>query len=174
MRAYIVRRLIAGVLILLVLSIVVFIMLRIVPGNPGNLRCPIGSPPSCYEEVRRELGLDKPYTVQYLKWLKGIVTGDLGTAAFSKRPVIDGIQQRLPVTLELLIITVLITVAIGVPFGVISALYRNSAADYAVRVTAVLGLSVPAFWVATMVILVPSELWSYAPPIGRTVSSFDD
>jgi len=174
MRAYIIRRLITGLFILFVLSVVVFAMLRIAPGDPGRFRCPIGSPPSCYEEVRRELGLDKPYPVQYLKWIKGVVTGDLGTAAFSKRPVIDGIQQRLPVTLELLIITVLITVAIGVPFGVISALYRNSPADYAVRVTAVLGLSVPAFWVATLVIMVPNEMWGYAPPLGRTVSFFDD
>lgn len=174
MRAYIIRRLIAGVLILLVLSIVVFIMLRIAPGDPGRWRCPIGSPPECYEEIRKELGLDKPYPIQYLKWLKGIVTGDLGTAAFSKRPVIEGIKQRLPVTGELLIITVLVTAMVGVPFGVVSALYRNSPADYAVRVTAVLGLSVPAFWVATLVILVPNELWGYAPPFGRTVDFFDD
>src|SRR3990172_701701 len=174
MRAYIIRRLITGLFILFVLSVVVFAMLRIAPGDPGRFRCPIGSPPSCYEEVRRELGLDKPYPGQYLKWIKGVGTGDLGAAAFSKRPVIEGIQQRLPVTLELLIITVLITVAIGVPFGVISALYRNSPADYAVRVTAVLGLSVPAFWVATLVIMVPNEMWGYAPPLGRTVSFFDD
>jgi len=174
MRAYIVRRLLTGILILFVLSVVVFLMLRITPGDPSNRICPIGSPPACRDAVRKEVGLDDPYPVQYLRWVEGVLTGDLGKAYFSGRPVTEAIKQRFPVTLELLIIDVLVTVAIGVPFGIISALYRNSPADYFVRVTAVLGLSVPAFWVATMVIMVPSELWGYAPPLGRAISFFDD
>jgi len=173
-RAYIARRLLTGVLILFVLSVAVFLLLRLAPGDPGQYRCPIGSPPGCIEEVRRELRLDDPYVVQYLRWVKGVVTGDLGEANFSGRPVIEAIKQRIPVTLELLIITLLITVAIGFPFGIVSALYRNSPADYVVRVMAVLGLAVPGFWVGTMVIMVPSELWGYAPPLGESISFFDD
>ena len=174
MRAYIVRRLLTGILILVALSAVVFLLLRLAPGDPGQFRCPIGSPAGCREAVREELGLNDPYAVQYLTWVKGVLTGDLGEAHFSGRPVSEAIQQRLPVTLELLIITILITIAIGIPFGIVSALYRNSFADFSVRITAVLGLAVPAFWLATLVIMVPSELWGYAPPLGRTISFFDD
>jgi peptide/nickel transport system permease protein len=174
LRAYIIRRLLTGILVLFVLSVVVFLLLRLAPGDPAQLRCPIGSPPGCIEAVREELGLNDPYVTQYLTWVKGVLTGDLGKANFSSRPVSESLQQRLPVTLELLIITVLMTVAIGVPFGIISALYRNSLADFFVRIAAVLGLAVPSFWLATMVILVPSELWGYAPPLGRTISFFDD
>jgi len=173
-RTYIIRRLLTGVLVLFVLSVVVFLLLRLSPGDPSQFRCPIGSPAGCREAVRKELHLDEPYVEQYVRWVQGVLTGDLGEAHFSGRPVTEAIQQRLPVTLELLIITVLMTVAIGVPFGIISALYRNSPADFGVRVTAVLGLAVPNFWLATLVIMVPSELWGYAPPLGRTISFFDD
>ena len=174
MRDYVIRRLLTGILVLFVLSVVVFLLLRLAPGDPAQFRCPIGSPPGCREAVREELGLNDSYFVQYLTWVKGVLTGDLGKAHFSGRPVSEAIQQRLPVTLELLIITVLMTLVIGVPFGIISALYRNSPADFGVRVTAVLGLAVPNFWLATLVIMVPSELWGYAPPLGRTISFFDD
>ena len=174
MRAYIIRRLLTGVLILFVLSVVVFLLLRLTPGDPSQRQCPIGSPPACREAVRKQLHLDDPYVVQYVRWMQGVLTGDLGEAQFSGRPVIESIKQRIPVTLELLIITMLVTVAIGFPFGIVSALYRNSPADYVVRVTAVLGLAVPGFWVGTMVIMVPSELWGYAPPLGESISFFDD
>jgi peptide/nickel transport system permease protein len=174
MRAFIIRRLITGVFILFVLSVVVFLLLRIAPGDPANMRCGIGAPAGCIEAERERLGLNDPYVVQYFDWMKGVLTGDLGDSYVTRRPVIEAIQQRFPVTLELLIITILATVAIGVPFGVVSALYRNSAPDYVVRVAAVLGLAVPNFWLATLVILVPLELWQYAPPFGGAIDFFDD
>ena len=174
MQAYIIRRLIVGAGILLVLSVVVFLMLRIAPGDPAKLRCGLGGTPECVAAVRAELGLNDPYPIQYFTWLGDVVTGDLGNATFTNRPVIDSLLQRLPVTLELLIITILVTVAVGIPFGVISALFRNSPVDYGVRVSAVLGLSVPNFWLATLVLLIPLQLWGYAPPLGVTVSFFDD
>ncbi|MGB2695529.1 MAG: ABC transporter permease [Dehalococcoidia bacterium] len=174
MQAYIIRRLLSGIIILLVLSLVVFVLLRLAPGDPAKLRCGIGAKPACFEAVRAELGLDKPLAVQYFSWLGDVVTGDLGTATFSKKPVLDSLKQRLPVTVELLIITILVTVVIGIPFGVISALYRNGPGDYFVRLTAVFGLAVPSFWVATLVLIIPLELWGYAPPLGRTVGFFDD
>lgn len=174
MRAYIIRRLITGVFILFILSVVVFLLLRIAPGDPANLRCGLDCPPERREAIRDNLGLNDPYPVQYLDWMGDVVTGDLGISNVNQQPVVEALKQRLPVTVELLIITILFTVAVGVPFGIISALYRNSAADFGVRVSAVLGLSVPNFWVATMVLLVPLELWGYAPPLGRTVGFFSD
>lgn len=174
MRAYIIRRLIIGVFTLFILSVVVFLLLRVAPGDPGKLVCGIGAPPECIEAVRDRFGLNDSYPVQYFSWIQDVITGDLGVSYFNNQAVIEAIQQRLPVTLELLIITILITVAIGIPFGVISAIYRNSPADYGVRISAVMGLSVPNFWVATMVLLIPLELWGYAPPLGRAISFFDD
>jgi peptide/nickel transport system permease protein len=174
MRAFIIRRLITGVFILFALSVVVFLLLRIAPGDPANMHCGIGAPAGCIEAERERLGLNDPYPIQYFNWMKGVVTGDLGDSYVTRRPVIEAIQQRFPVTLELLTITILATVAIGVPFGVISALYRNSPSDYAVRLTAVLGLAVPNFWLATLVIMVPAENWGYAPPLGGAISFFSD
>ena len=174
MRAYIVRRLLSGVLILVILSVAVFLLLQLAPGDPGQFRCGIGAPPECIQAVRDELGLDDPLYERYFAWLGDIVTGDLGEAQFSGKPVIESLREKFPVTIELLILTVFVTAAVGIPFGVISALFRNSPADYGVRLTAVMGLSVPNFWVATMVILIPLAIWQYAPPFGRTVGFFDD
>ncbi len=173
MRAYIIRRLITGVFILFILSVAVFLLLRVAPGDPAKLRCPL-----CQEEqiqgLREQMGLNDPLPVQYLRWLGDLVQGDLGVSNVNQQPVIDAIKQRLPVTIELLIITVLVTVVVGVPFGIVSAIYRNSPLDYAVRVSAVLGLSIPGFWLATLLLLIPNELWGYAPPLGYTVHFFDN
>lgn len=150
-----------------------FLLLRIAPGDPAQLRCPF-----CEQEqldaIREELGLNDPYYVQYFHWMGDVLTGDLGTSTFNQQPVMDALKQRLPVTLELLVITILVTLVLGIPFGIISAIYRNSPADFGVRIGAVLGLAVPNFWVATLVLLIPLELWGYAPPLGRTVDFFDN
>lgn len=190
MRAYIIRRLISGVVILFILSIVTFLLLRVVAGDSADLLCGLACDEKGIEQFREKLGLNDPYFPisltseppfvefsrenQYTTWIKDLLTGNLGSAAINQKPLIDTMQQRLPVTIELLIITVIITIAIGVPFGVISALYRNTFGDYAVRVTAVLGLALPSFWVATLVIYFPSQWWGYAPPFGGMISFFDD
>ncbi len=175
MRAYIIRRLLLGVIILFILSIAVFVMLRIGPGDPALARCGmIECTPERLEAYHEKLGLNDPYVAQYLKWLGDVVTGDLGVSNFNQQPVIEALRERLPVTLELVIITLMFTTVIGISFGVISAVYRNTIADYVVRVTAVLGLSVPNFWVATLVLLIPLDLWGYAPPLRSNISFFDD
>ena len=190
MRAYIIRRLISGVVILFILSIVVFLLLRVVAGDSADLLCGLACDEKGLEQIREKLGLNDPYfpvsltkdapfvefsgANQYATWIKDLLTGNLGAAAINQKPLIDTMQQRLPVTLELLIITSILTVAVGLPFGVISALYRNSLGDYAVRVTAVLGLAVPSFWVATLVIYFPSQWWGYSPPFGGAISFFED
>ncbi|HYM13946.1 MAG TPA: ABC transporter permease [Dehalococcoidia bacterium] len=187
MQTFIIRRLLIGVVVLFVLSIAVFTLLSIVPGDPARERCGLSCQANQIQAIRHQLGLDKPrFPVdvtggpplfiqfhsksQYGDWLKGVVTGDLGTSTYFYQPVTSAIRQRLPVTLELMILTMIFTVFVGIPFGVISAVFRNSPADYLVRVTAIFALSVPSFWVATLVLIVPVTLWGYAPPLGRTVS----
>ena len=190
MRTYVIRRLLSGVLIMIILSLVVFILLRILAGNQAALHCGFNCTPAGIKSAEHTLGLDKPYFPieagrgapfvslhadnQYLTWLKDLATGHLGNATVNQKPILETMRHRLPVTLELLIITIMFTIAIGIPFGVISALYRNSAADFTVRLAAVLGLAVPAFWVGTLVIFIPSQLWHYSPPFGRSISFFND
>ena len=174
MRAYIIRRLLLGVGTLFILSVAVFVMLRIAPGDPAVIRCGLACTDTRLEAIRGQLGLDDPYHIQYFNWLGDVVTADLGEASFSGKPVVDSLVERLPVTVELLIITILVTAVVGISFGVISAVYRNSAVDYGVRVAAVLGLAVPNFWVATLVLIVPLTLWGYAPDLGGAISFFDD
>jgi peptide/nickel transport system permease protein len=190
MRAYIIRRLISGVIVVFLLSLLVFLLLRILPADPAAQRCGFNCTPEGIQQARELLGLNKPYfpielssdppfisfhsDSQYTAWMKDLATGHLGIANLSQKPLLETMQQRLPVTVELLIITMLFTILIGIPAGVISALYRNSPGDYVVRFVAVLGLAIPAFWVATLVIYIPSELWGYSPPFGGYVSFFED
>jgi peptide/nickel transport system permease protein len=174
MRAYIIRRLLSGVVILFILSLLVFVLLRVVGGDQAAVRCGFSCTPESIAAAREELGLNDPYPVQYVTWLKDLATGHLGIASLDQKPILETMRHKLPVTLELLIITVLLTVAVGVPFGIISALYRNSISDYSVRLLAVLGLAVPSFWVGTLVIFLPSEWWGYSPPFGVSISFFDD
>ncbi len=190
MLSYISRRLLSGVLILFILSLVVFVLLRVVAGDKAATLCGLQCTPEGIKQIKHILGLDRPYFPigfrgglpfvlfhadnQYVNWIKDLATGHLGNGNVNQQPIIDTIRHRLPVTLELLIITVMFTVAIGVPAGVISALYRNSIGDHVVRVAAVLGLAVPIFWVATLVIYFPSQWWGYAPPFGRSISFFQD
>lgn len=190
MRAYILRRLISGVVILFLLSIITFLLLRVV-GGAGAIPCGFSCTPEGIEQARETLGLNDPYFPievdisdppfvsfhsenQYFTWIKDLATGHLGNANLSQKPVFDTMKQRLPVTLELLIITVILLVVTGIPAGIVSALYRNSLGDLAVRFFAVLGLAVPSFWVGTLVIFLPSEWWGYSPPFGGAVSFFDD
>lgn len=186
MERYIARRLFSALVILFALSIVVFILLRIA-GDPGDNICPFCPEPQ-REALREQLGLNDPYfpaslgvtppylrlhaESQYGNWVEQLATGRLGED-LHQAPVAPELQRRLPVTLELLIIAFLTTAVLGVALGVISAVYRNSPADYIVRVGSVLGLAVPGFWVATLVLLIPLQLWSYAPPLTHAVSFLD-
>ncbi len=191
MQRYIARRLLQAVVILFVLSIAVFVLLRVAPGSdPARLRCGLACTEARYQALREQMGLDEPLfpvTVkltdapfvqfnspsQYGTWTNQLVTGSLGRD-WNGATVAGELERRLPVTGELLIITFITTVAVGIPFGIVSAVYRNSPSDYGVRFGAILGLAVPNFWVATMVILLPMQFWGYAPPLTDAVSFFDD
>jgi len=174
MRAYIVRRLLLSVLVLILISVGVFWLLRLGPGDVAEIALGQGASQGQVEAMRQHLGLNEPIHLQYFRWMGQILRGDLGSSAISGTPVASELTSRLPVTAELLIITLLVTVAIGIPSGVISALYRNSPVDYAVRVAATIGLSLPVFWAATLVIILPNQWWGYSPPLGRTVGFFHD
>lgn len=174
MLAYIVRRLLMAASILFLLSVVVFALLRIGPGDPALTGLGTTATPEQVAATRAEMGLDEPYLVQYLDWLSGMVRLDFGTSVLTRTDITEEFKSRLPVSLQLMVMTLFWTVAVGVPFGVISATRQNSAADYAVRLVAILGLSVPSFWVATLVLLIPAQWWGYAPPLDGNVSLLHD
>ena len=174
MRAYIVRRLLLSAVVLALISVGVFWLLRLGPGDIAQVALGQGASQEQVGAMREHLGLNEPIYLQYFRWIGQVLRADLGESAISGTPVASELTSRLPVTAELLIITLLVTVAIGIPAGVVSALYRNSPIDYTVRVAATIGLSLPVFWVATLVILLPNQWWGYSPPLGRTVGFFDD
>jgi peptide/nickel transport system permease protein len=171
---YIARRVIQSIVMLVALSILVFLLLRIAPGaDPARIRCGLTCTDTRYQAIRQEMGLDDSYFSQYMHWAKQVVTGSLGHD-WNGGTVAAEMRRRLPVTLELMVITIIATIAIGIPFGMLSALYRNSPIDFLVRFGAALGLAVPSFWIATLVLLVPLKYWGYAPPITKTISFFDN
>jgi peptide/nickel transport system permease protein len=170
---YIIRRLLMAVLIVWIISVAVFVILRLSPGDPALLQQGINATPEKVAAVRQELGLDKPLVVQYLDWMGSILRGDLGYSVLSQTSVTHEFRTRIPITLQLMIMTIGWVVLIGIPLGIISAMKRNSPLDYGVRLLAVFGLSMPAFWVATLVLMVPAQVWGYAPPLGEQVALFD-
>ncbi len=191
MQTFILRRILGGIVILIILSVTVFALLRIVPGDPAIRICQLNCGPGQIDAIHHQLGLDKPYfpvsvdltspkfvtfntDSQYWKYAKGVLTFDLGTSNVDHKPVFPTVRKRLPVTLELMVLTLIFTVVVGIPFGIVSAIFRNSIPDYFVRLTAIFGLAVPVFWVATLVLIIPIALWNYAPPIGRYVGITDD
>jgi peptide/nickel transport system permease protein len=171
---YIVRRLVMAVGILWFISIGVFVLLRVSPGDPALLQQGINATPEKVAAVHKELGLDRPMPVQYVSWLGQMLRGDLGKSVLTQTSVTHEFRARFPVSLQLMAMTLAWIVLIGIPLGIISATRRNSIIDYVVRLFAIIGLSVPAFWVATLVLIIPAQMWGYAPPLGKQIPLFDD
>lgn len=172
MQRYVIRRLLLAVVIVWFISVAVFVLLRLSPGDPALLQQGINATPERVAATRRELGLDDPLVVQYLEWMGRIVRGDLGYSVLRQTSVTEEFLQRFPISLQLMLMTLAWVVLIGIPFGIISATRRNSPLDYLVRLAAIVGLSVPSFWVATLVLMLPAQLWGYAPPLGERISFF--
>jgi len=171
---YIVRRLLQAALILIFLSIAVFVLLRLGPGDPALLQQGLNATPARIAAVHRELGLDKPLPVQYLDWVGQMLRGNLGVSVLTQTSVTSEFRARFPVSFELMLFTIFWTIVLGIPFGVISAMRRNSGIDYGVRLFAIIGLAFPGFWIATLVLLIPAQQWGYAPPLDKTISIFHD
>jgi len=171
-RTYIAKRLVIAGVTLLGMSLLLFVLMRLAPGNITDI---IFESAGYVDEADRhrleaELGIDKPLIVQYGRWLGDLVRGELGKSYRYDLPAWDVIKPRLPVTLELAVLSMGFSVLLGVPFGVISAVRRGRPLDYALRVISLAGLSMPAFWLAMIIILalVRSFGWipsmTYVPP----------
>ena len=118
------------------------------------------------EQIREALGLNEPLYVQYWVWISGFVRGDWGDSLFTKRPVFDDFKQKAMVTFELVILSQIIAIAIGLPAGVLMALKQDSKMDYTVRIASLAGLSVPSFWSATLLLVAGAYFFRWSPPLG--------
>jgi peptide/nickel transport system permease protein len=164
MRTYVLRRVTLIIPTIFLVSIVVFALIRAIPGDVVTLMLQDSKDPQQAEQLRQQLGLDKPVVVQYGIWLGHAVQGDLGTSLWTKNSVGGEISRALPVTLELAIISMLIASLLAIPFGLISALMQNRFPDYLVRVISITGLSIPNFWLGTLLIMLPAIWFRWSPP----------
>ncbi|GBD11404.1 Dipeptide transport system permease protein DppB [bacterium HR23] len=169
MRQYVLRRGLFVIPTLVMVTIVVFLMLRFLPGDVVHQMLEGYAYAPTVEALRRELGLDKPLLVQYATWIRDIFRGDLGHSLWTKQPIVQEFARRFPVTLELAILTILVSVVVGVGIGVLSAIRQDSWADYGGRVFAIAMLAIPYFWLAVLVVVLPSiylrwtPVWTYVP-----------
>ncbi|MCM2293154.1 ABC transporter permease [Allorhizobium sp. BGMRC 0089] len=167
----VVRRLVSVVMVLFVLSLMIFALARVVPGDPARMALGPAASQQQVEALRRQMGLDQPVIVQYGRYLAHAVTGDFGQSLVSNRPVLDDIRSFLPATLELVIVTVLIDLVIAIPLGVITARHRNGLIDVFGRLFSLIGVTVPSFLFAIGLQLFAARFLSGWPLLGRV--SFD-
>ena len=164
MRPYVVRRLALAVPTLVLVSVIVFSIMRLMPGDvvirmvEGHAYAPT------VEALRQELGLDRPAYVQYVEWVSGILLrGDFGNSYWTRQPILEEFVQRFPVTLELALLTILSSVVIGILVGIVSAVRQDTVSDYVGRVLAILALSIPYFGLAVLVVVLPSIYFKWTP-----------
>jgi peptide/nickel transport system permease protein len=167
MGKYILRRLIMLVPTLIGMSLLIFLMLRLLPGDILDIIA--GTDAQVSEEqmqkLREAMGLADPIPVQYIKWLGDILRGDPGNSMRSGEPVSELLRRALPITVELAVLSVIISTVVAVPLGVISAVKRDTPLDFASRVGGLIGLSLPSFWLATLMLLVSAKAFGWTPSL---------
>ncbi len=171
MGAYFVKRLLLIIPTLFGVAILIFFMLRVLPGDIIELKLRGDGGTVSAEVVQQErerLGLTKPLPVQFAYWLKGLATLDLGISLWTNRPVVEEISIRLGLTLQVAVMAAVIAVLIAIPLGTLAALYRDTWIDYVLRMITIAGLAVPSFWLAMMIILALLSVFSWSPPVTYT------
>lgn len=171
MTRYLVLRLVQIVPVLLIVSFMVFSMVLLLPGDPTLSILGDGATTEERAALRTELGLDLPLPVQYVRWASRVATGDFGLSLRNREPVSQMLAQRIPVTLQLTVLSMLIAVAIGVPAGTVAAVWRNSPADIAVTLVAMFSMALPPFWAGMLLIMLVCIHLGWLPPSGYVAFS---
>jgi peptide/nickel transport system permease protein len=163
--AYVVRRLALMLLTLFGISVIIFVLLRVVPGNIVDILFAAAGyvDPADKANLEQELGIDQPIVVQYLHWIGGLLHGDLGYSYVSEKPALDEILPRIPITARLAGLALLFSTSIGIPLGVISAVKQGTRLDYLLRVVSLSGLSLPSFWLGLLVLMASVALFDSMP-----------
>lgn len=168
MTAYLLRRLAQVLPTALLAATLVFALVHLVPGDPVEMMLGEGARAADVESLRRDLGLDRPLLEQYASFLGGLARGDLGRSLHSGEPVLATLAERFPATLELAVASLLVALLVALPLGVVAALYRDRVPDHLARLLALLGVSMPSFWLGPMLILLFAIEWDLLPVSGRS------
>ena len=165
MFAYIVRRLALMLVTLIGISIIIFVLLRVVPGNIVDILFDAAGfvDPADKANLEKELGLSDPIVVQYFRWIGGLLHGDLGYSYVSEKPALQEILPRIPITARLAGLALLFSASIGIPLGVLSAVHQGTRLDYALRVVSLSGLSLPSFWLGLLILMASVSLFGTMP-----------
>ena len=155
MGTYLIRRLLMMILTLFGISVIIFVLLRVVPGNIADILFDAAGMVNSAEKqkLESELGLDKPIAIQYVTWISGLARGDLGYTYVSEQPALEEILPRIPVTAKLAGLALFFAIIFGVPLGVVSAVRQNTVLDYVLRVVSLSGLSLPSFWLGLLILM---------------------
>ncbi len=173
MHRYIIKRLLLMIPSLLIVSFIVFSLARMIPGDVVDMMFEDQGYAKDLDEMHHKLGIDKPIPIQYIEWLGRMLSGDFGVSLWTKEPVLDEILSRLPVSLELGLMTIGFALLMAVPIGILAAIRQDTGQDIAARSFAIGGLSIPGFWLGTLVVVLPSIWWGWVPPI-QYVAFADD
>ncbi len=173
MNSHLGRRVLQVLPTLLLVSMLVFGLQQLMPGDPALVLAGEERDPLVLQQIRTELWLDRPIPIQYLHWIGGVVHGDLGYSWRIRQPVLQLVAEKLPVTLQLGVMAFLIAIGIGIPAGILSAVKRNTKWDYIANGIGLAGLSTPNFWLGIMLILLVSVRLGWLPPSGY-VSLWED
>ncbi len=166
MATYLFKRTIVLILTLLLVSVVIFSVLMVLPGDPAQIVLGIQATPEMLQKLRQQMGLDRPVILQYLNYMKGLVRGDLGRSITYEVPVLSLILSRLQVTVPLALLSMLFSVGLSIPLGIYSSLHRNRPGDYGIMIFAQIGLAVPAFWAGILLILLFAVTLQWLPAGG--------
>jgi len=172
LKAYIFRRLLWAIPILLGAATIIFLLMNVLPGDVAvAILGAEGGPidPEELEALRQELGLNRPLYEQYFSWIGGLVRGDLGMSLWTGRPVVDMITHRLPYTTALVILSVLLSAITAIPIGIVAAIRQDSWLDYTLRSGLIAGISIPNFWFAILIVLFVVHVFGWFPPIEYAV-----
>lgn len=173
MLTFLAKRLLQLIPTLFFVSLLIFGLQQLLPGDPALAMAGEERDPQVLEQIRRQYRLDQPFHIQYVYWVAGVLSGNLGESMRLKEPVLTLILQKFPVTLQLALMAIVISLAIGLTAGVISAVRRNTRIDYAVNVLALAGISTPNFWLGILLIFLFSVYLGWLPASGY-VSPFED
>jgi peptide/nickel transport system permease protein len=171
---YILRRLIATIPVLILVTFGAFALIRIIPGDLATLKLGADATPAEIREYQERLGLTDPIPVQYVRWLGNTLRGDLGESQWEFRPVTEVVKDKFPVTMELAFLAIAVSTVIAIPFGIVSAVRQDSWLDQTLRFIAVLFLAIPVFWLGVLLITLPSIWFNWKPPLTGYVHLWED
>ncbi len=166
MGVYIIRRVLGLIPVLILVAVVSFLLIHIIPGDPAAVMLGTDATPQEVEKLREDLGLNEPLHVQFYRWISRVLRGDLGDSFFMGRPVTVALLERLPATILLAVAALFFAVLIGVPAGIIAAVKQNSITDQLVMIIALIGVSLPSFWIGLNLILIFSVNLRWLPSGG--------